>query len=55
MHWRYHETIPPHRTGIEGLYLANNTQIYPEDRGQNYTMRMGIEVARMAMDDNAAR
>ena len=51
VHWRYHETIPPHRTGIEGLYLANNTQIYPEDRGQNYTMRMGIEVARLAMAD----
>ena len=51
VHWRYHETIPPHRTGIEGFYLANNTQIYPEDRGQNYTMRMGIEVARLAMAD----
>ncbi len=55
VHWRYHETIAPHRTGIEGLYLANNTQIYPEDRGQNYTLRMGIEVARLAMDDASAR
>lgn len=51
VHWRYHETIPAHRTGIEGLYLANNTQIYPEDRGQNYTMRMGIDVARLVMAD----
>ena len=54
VHWRYHETIAPHRTGIAGLYLANNTQIYPEDRGQNYTMRMGIAVARLAMADHAA-
>ena len=27
------------------------TQIYPEDRGQNYSIRMGEEVARMAVDD----
>ena len=55
VHHRYAETIAPHRTPVEGLYLANNTQLYPEDRGQNYTMRMGIEVARMAADDGAAR
>jgi protoporphyrinogen oxidase len=54
VHHRYHETIAPHRTPIAGLYLANNTQIYPEDRGQNYTMRMGIAVARMAAADHAA-
>ena len=52
VHWRYHELIPPHRTGIAGLYLCNNTQLYPEDRGQNYTMRMGIEVARLAVADH---
>ena len=52
VHHRYHETIAPHRTPIAGLYLANNTQIYPEDRGQNYTMRMGIAVARMAAADH---
>ena len=54
VHARYHETLAPHRTGIEGLYLANNSQLYPEDRGQNYTMRMAIEVARMAAGDLAA-
>ena len=54
VHHRYHETIAPHRTPIAGLYLANNTQIYPEDRGQNYTMRMGIAVARMAAADHAS-
>ena len=55
VHWRYHEGIPPHRTGVQGLYLANNSQLYPEDRGQNYTMRMGAEVARMALEDFGAR
>ena len=48
--YRYHESIPPHRTPIEGLWLANTTQIYPEDRGQNYSIRMGRQVARMAVE-----
>ncbi len=48
--YRYHESIPPHRTPIEGLWLANTTQIYPEDRGQNYSIRMGRAVARLAVE-----
>ena len=47
----YSERIPAHRTPFRGLYLANTTQVYPEDRGTNYSVRMGREVARMAMDD----
>ncbi len=41
----YHERLVPHQTPLKGLYLANNTQIYPEDRGQNYSIRMGFRVA----------
>ena len=55
VHARYHETIPPHRTPVPGLYLANTTQIYPEDRGQNYSIRMGVHVARQLEADLAAR
>ena len=47
----YSERIPDHRTPFRGLYLANTTQIYPEDRGTNYSVRMGRRVARMAMED----
>lgn len=47
----YSVRIPAHRTPFRGLYLANTTQVYPEDRGTNYSVRMGREVARMAMDD----
>ena len=47
----YSERIPSHRTPIKGLYLANTTQVYPEDRGTNYSVRMGRQVARMAMGD----
>ena len=47
----YGAGIPDHRTPVQGLYLANTTQIYPEDRGTNYSVRMGRQVAQMVMDD----
>ena len=55
VHARYHETIPRHRTPVPGLYLANTTQIYPEDRGQNYSIRMGVRVARLLEQDMVSR
>ena len=40
----YSKTIPDLKvTG--NLYLASMAQIYPEDRGQNYAVRMGRQVA----------
>jgi protoporphyrinogen oxidase len=42
----YHERIPPLRTSVPGLFLANTTQVYPEDRGTNYAVRLGDEAAR---------
>ena len=50
----YGAGIPDHRTPLQGLYLANTTQIYPEDRGTNYSVRMGRQVARMVVDDDAS-
>ncbi|HWO72686.1 MAG TPA: NAD(P)/FAD-dependent oxidoreductase [Dehalococcoidia bacterium] len=47
----YRDDLPDHCTPVPGLYLANMQQIYPEDRGQNYSIRMGEQVARMAMED----
>jgi protoporphyrinogen oxidase len=41
----YSSRIPAHATPIQGLYLANTTQIYPEDRGMNYSVRLGNMVA----------
>ncbi|MHB8685504.1 MAG: NAD(P)/FAD-dependent oxidoreductase, partial [Dehalococcoidia bacterium] len=51
----YRDKRPDHRTPVEGLYLANMTQIYPEDRGQNYSIKMGEEVAQMVVEDYAQR
>lgn len=47
----YRETIPEHRTPVPGLYLATMSQIYPEDRGQNYSIKMGEHVAALAVED----
>ncbi len=44
----YSQQIPALATPIAGLFLANNTQVYPEDRGQNYSIRIGREVAQAA-------
>ena len=41
----YRDRIPPLQTGVPGLVLANTTQIYPEDRGTNYAVRLGGEAA----------
>jgi protoporphyrinogen oxidase len=45
----YRERIPPLRTPVEGLVLANTTQVYPEDRGTNYAVRLGDDAARATM------
>lgn len=47
----YRQRMPDHRTPFKNLYLANTTQIYPEDRGTNYSVRMGRKVARMLLQD----
>ena len=45
----YGDRIPPLDTGVPGLVLANTTQIYPEDRGTNYAVRLGEQaVAELA-------
>lgn len=45
----YRDRIPPLRTGVPGLVLANTTQVYPEDRGTNYAVRLGEDAARAVL------
>jgi protoporphyrinogen oxidase len=51
----YHEHIPPHETPLPGVYLANMFQVYPQDRGQNYSVRMANQVAQQILADPALR
>ena len=48
----YSANIPDHRTPVRGLYLANTTQIYPEDRGTNYSVRLGQTIAKIVAGDS---
>ncbi len=36
----YRQHIPPLDTPLEGLWVANMFQIYPHDRGQNYSLEL---------------
>jgi protoporphyrinogen oxidase len=47
----YSKRVPPHRTPLEGLYLANTLQIYPEDRGTNYSVRLGQKIGQLVAHD----
>lgn len=47
----YSQRIPPLHTPIRNFYLGNTTQIYPEDRGTNYSVRLGQDIARMIEAD----
>jgi protoporphyrinogen oxidase len=49
----YGKRIPPLQTGVPGLVLANTTQIYPEDRGTNYSVRLGGEAADALLSGGA--
>ena len=41
----YSRLLPPLETPVPGLWSACMAQIYPEDRGQNYAVRIGREAA----------
>jgi protoporphyrinogen oxidase len=47
----YGARIPDHRTPLPNLYLANMTQIYPEDRGTNYSVRLGNRISELVDSD----
>lgn len=50
----YSQRIPSHQTPVRNLWLANTTQIYPEDRGTNYSIAMGRTVARRIMQSQTS-
>jgi protoporphyrinogen oxidase len=49
----YLRTLPPHRAPLAGVYLANMAHVYPQDRGQNYSLRLGERMANMMLSDRA--
>ena len=43
----YSKMIPPFKTPLKHVYLANIEQVYPWDRGTNYAVELGEKVARL--------
>jgi hypothetical protein len=41
--------LPPHQTPLPGVVLANMAHVYPQDRGQNYSMRLGERMAQLLL------
>lgn len=40
----YEDHIPPHDTPLKNVWLANMFQVYPHDRGQNYSILMADQL-----------
>jgi len=43
--------IPPLKTPLSGVYWASMSQVYPWDRGTNYAVEIGREVAKEAVSN----
>ncbi len=48
---RYSELIPDSVGPMPGLYMHSMAHIYPEDRGSNYAIKAGREMARRIMNE----
>jgi protoporphyrinogen oxidase len=46
----YSRKMPPHETGIAGLFLGNTAQIYPDTRSAHNSIKYATKVARMVND-----
>ena len=47
----YEARIPAYQTPLAGVYLANFSQVFPEDRGTNFAVREGEKIARLVGRD----
>lgn len=44
---QYSKIKPHYKTPVDKLYLANTSQIYPNDRGMNFSVKLGKEVVEV--------
>ncbi|MDQ3098182.1 MAG: NAD(P)/FAD-dependent oxidoreductase [bacterium] len=47
----YASRIPDYRTRLPNVYLSNFSQIFPEDRGTNFSVREANKIVRMILND----
>jgi len=46
----FRKAIPAIQTPVRGLFVANMFQVYPHDRGQNYSILLGEQVAKRMLE-----
>jgi protoporphyrinogen oxidase len=46
----FYDMLPPMRTPIEGLYMADTAYYYPEDRSINESIHIAKNLVRAAVD-----
>ena len=47
----YSDIMPAHRSPMRNLWISTMAQIYPEDRGTNYAVKQGREVAQQLLKE----
>ena len=51
----YQRKILPYKTPVQGVFLSNFSQIFPDDRGTNYAVKEGVKVADILDEDISKR
>ncbi|MDP4179596.1 MAG: NAD(P)/FAD-dependent oxidoreductase [Bacillota bacterium] len=51
----YSKIKPAYKTPIKNLYMANTSQIYPNDRGINFSIKLGKEVVETMVKDISSK
>lgn len=49
----FSKKILPYHTPLDGVFLANMQQVYPWDRGTNFAVAAGEEVAELLLDEDS--
>jgi hypothetical protein len=47
----FYGALPPMRSKVKGLYMADTSHYYPEDRSISESMRIGAQLALMVSED----
>ncbi|MFP4467008.1 MAG: NAD(P)/FAD-dependent oxidoreductase [Candidatus Goldiibacteriota bacterium] len=48
----YSAILPEHKTPVKGVFLADMSQIFPEDRGMSYSVRLGNTAAKIINEES---
>jgi protoporphyrinogen oxidase len=47
----FYDALPPMKSKVHGLFMADTSHYYPEDRSVSESMRLGAQLADMALSD----